>query len=261
MNKLKLAFKIIQTYSNWYDFFLDYAGLLSNRSHILYRLRNGMVYKTRQGTSDFAILNEITIFKEYFNPEFFELDEGSVVVDFGGQAGAFSTYVAYSYKCKILTFEPDRENFNLLKENIRLNKLNDYVKVFNLAVSNKSGKIKFFTSDHSNKGVHSSFYRGGNTETSVDAISLEDILRKTKIDQIDFLKMDIEGGEHELIKPQNENFFKKVKSMALEFHSQPHVTNKRPVTDLIQQLESWGFMCERLNGREDLGIIYAKRSG
>ncbi len=233
-------------------------GKISDK-YTIYKLFNGMVYKTRVGTSDLAILNETTIFKEYNIYDFNKLNKNSLVIDLGGHIGDFTIFTAYTKKSKVIVFEPEKENFLLLKDNIKLNSLEQKVQAVNKAVTNQNGYIDFYISDHNNTGVHSAHYQGPN-KTKVETIDIKTIPQTYNIDKIDFLKIDIEGGEHELFKLANQSFFNLVQYLVLEYHCQNHVKNKQSLNKLKKEITNLGFNIFEIKGLPELGIIYAQKS-
>jgi FkbM family methyltransferase len=256
-HKLGLAFNILKKYKNGYQFILEKAGFKSKGPTVIYKLRDGMEYKCRVGTSDFAILNEITIMKEY-DYYFPKLNENCLVIDFGGQAGSFACRVAFLKKCRVITFEPDNENFKLLEQNIALNKNKKMISAVKAAISQTSGMRTFYLSDHANKGVHS-FHYIGPIPVQVKCLDLQDVLKISDYHRIDLLKMDIEGEEHELIDTKNIKFFNKVSRMVLEYHCQSHVQNRQPLESLITKIKSLGFEIDKQVGTLELGLIYASK--
>jgi len=73
---------IIKNYKNWFLGFLDYFGFLRKNKKIIYKLKNGAKYFARAGTSDFGIINEIYVVKEY-NKLLRYIKENSIVIDMG----------------------------------------------------------------------------------------------------------------------------------------------------------------------------------
>lgn len=255
--KLLLGLKILTTYRNGYLFFAEKLRLLK-QSHVTYVTWRGMKYKCRVGTTDFAILNETTIFHEYDSThEFYKLNDHSVVVDLGGQAGDFSIYTAFHKGASVFAFEPDEENFELLQENIRINNLQTKVFAYKVAVGRENGTQTFYLSPHGNKGVHSMYYKGP-VPIEVPTIDLAAVAKLVGNEKINLLKIDIEGGEHEIIDPVFAGFYSKVEAIVMEYHCQEHVTNRQPVGQLVAKLEKLGFKVKR-QGTDEIGIIYATK--
>ena len=129
-NKILTFFKVVKKIKNFPTYFKDYLGFIKNK-YIFYKLRNGLIYKIRGGSTDRFIINEVWIHNSY-NPKGFEINEKDIVVDIGAQLGDFTLRAAHFAKQgKIYAFEPEENNYKLLLDNIALNK------VTNVALSYK----------------------------------------------------------------------------------------------------------------------------
>jgi FkbM family methyltransferase len=242
MKKFKTAVCVMKSLNNFHLYFQDYLGLL--RKPVIYSFRNGVKLKVRGGTTDRAIINEVWIHNSY-TPKGFELRERDVVLDIGGHIGIFSILAS---KCakegRVYVFEPFPENFNLLKENVELNNARN-VNVVNKAVSKNSGKNEFFVSSDNNRGENSLFSSAGG--------SIKDFVKKEKIEKIDFLKMDCEGAEYEILYGLSRSELEKIGKISLEYHN---IDKKRNGLELKKFLEKNGFKVRIDKGRRR-GMIYA----
>jgi len=83
-----------------------------------------------------------------------EVKKGDVVLDIGANIGYYTLIFAklVGQEGEVLAFEPDPNNFALLKKNIEINGYRN-VSLLQKAVSNRSGKIRLYLSD-SNPGAH-----------------------------------------------------------------------------------------------------------
>lgn len=121
-----------------------------------------------------------------------------VMIDVGAHRGTSAKYF-WDDDWKIFCFEPDPENRRHL---IARSKEKDNVYVSECAVGSRveSGK-PFYTSSESS-GI-SSFvnFSGSHKETSyLEVTTLEKIIEKESLEKIDFLKIDTEGYEFEVLK-------------------------------------------------------------
>jgi len=215
-----------------------------------------MKYKCRNDATDFTILNEIVISKDYFKHNYDNINDSSIVLDFGAQAGSFAIYTAYTTGATVFAFEPERENFQLLCENIALNGLEGRVIATNKAISRTDSPKTFYPSPHQNKGVHSFYYKGERTVT-VECIMLNQVLALTGDRKIDLLKIDTEGAEHEIVTLDQRRFFEKTQSIVLEYHCSPHVEKHQSLEDLVNTIKQLGFGVIA-EGDQENGIIYAR---
>jgi FkbM family methyltransferase len=132
---------------------------------------------------------------EYF------LGADNVMLDLGAWIGAVSLYAA-AIGSEVYAVEPDPVAFPELEKNVRQNP--DFIskiKCRNLAISGTNGKLTLYARDQ--YGVSSSSLlpriRDRLTDLQVDGMTLKAFIEKEKINKIDFIKMDIEGGEFELL--------------------------------------------------------------
>jgi FkbM family methyltransferase len=99
---------------------------------------------------------------------------------------------------RIYAIEPNRANGRLLEKNIQLNKVSaEYI---NCAISDYTGEGRFHGSTHSNLGALMPHAMTGGQGESVKVFSLPDFAATFKTGSPNFIKMDIEGGEVEVLK-------------------------------------------------------------
>lgn len=196
-------------------------------------------------------------FRHVYNPDGFEIGENDVVVDIGANVGVFTIFAATKTKNKVYAYEPYIRNFEVLKKNT---KGFSNVKCFSFAVSKKSGKEKLYLDgDYTvgilfNRNIHGKLKK----YVEVTTTSLEKIFEDNKLKKIDFLKMDCEGSEGDILKSTPINYLKKIKKISLEFHD--NVSSLKH-DGIIKLLKSAGFVT-KLNWQKGsfFGYIYRKRN-
>ncbi len=123
-----------------------------------------------------------------------KVKKGDIVLDIGANIGYYTLIFArlVGEKGRVYAFEPDPVNFALLKRNIEINGYKNIV-LIEKAVSDQSGKVQLFLCEE-NKGDHRIYNSGDNrTMINVESVSLDDYFDQKQ--QIDFIKMDIQGAE------------------------------------------------------------------
>lgn len=130
--------------------------------------------------------------------KYYKLKQGDIVVDAGAYSGFFTIYASKKVgkNGKVISFEPDPFNFHLLKRNVALNKLTN-VALINKGLYSKDATLSFYV-----QGIGSSFVipKGKDVINKAIAVSLDSELKRLGIEKVDFIKMDIEGGEIEAVK-------------------------------------------------------------
>ena len=124
-NKIKFFINVVRTYKNWITVLLDHLNFFPMYSVNIYKLRNGVKFKTRAQTSDLGVIHRIFFGKE--NEEFLDrLSKKPVITDIGAHIGAVSIYIAGKFpNTKIYGYEPFPENYAFPQENAKINVLNN----------------------------------------------------------------------------------------------------------------------------------------
>ncbi len=129
------------------------------------------------------------------------LKPGQTFIDVGGNKGDFSLLAAKitGNKGTVLTFEPEPENCHWFEKSARLNHY-DSIRLFELALSDTEGKAQLYLGEKS--GWHSLVSAQGTTSNStieVDKRTLDAILDENEVNQVDMIKIDVEGAEKEVL--------------------------------------------------------------
>lgn len=179
------------------------------------------------------------------------IKRANVIIDIGAHIGSFSCFMAYKFRdVQVYSYEPEKKNFNALQTNIKLNKLRN-IMAFNLAVGEKMGKRKFYI-QNDNLGAHS-LYVKSQEFVEVDCKSLKDIFDSNNIQKCDFLKMDCEGAEYEILYSTSQEYFDRIEYITLEYHD--WFLKDKHHKELIKLLQEKGFKVE------DVKVDYFKEQG
>lgn len=124
-----------------------------------------------------------------------KLEKQPYILDCGANIGLSIIYLKHIFPDAIIeAFEPDDTNFGLLQKNIASFGLQNDVLAHKVAIWKENTTLQF-TAD----ATMGSKIETGNTDAktvTVKAVRLKDYLDK----KIDFLKIDIEGAEYEVLK-------------------------------------------------------------
>lgn len=247
----KRPIQIILLVKNWMAFFSDYLGW-AKRKTVVYNLRNGVKFLVRTGSKDKSMILEIWADKCY-TPPGFEIQEHDLIVDIGSNIGAFSIFASgYAKKGTVYSIEPVTENFELLERNSKLNKITNIV-LIRKAITESSGERQIFV-QLGDTTMHS-FYnpKGESKKTTVNTLSLNNFMELYKIEKIDFLKMDCEGSEYEILFGTPEKTLRKIKKISMESHP---LDEKRNLDSMEKYLEQKGF---KVSSNRKIGILYASK--
>ncbi len=253
------SFLIPVTYiKNWWVFYLDYFGFLDKGSNI-YRLRSGIFLNTTVHKVDSIIINEVWGNNEYTPPNF-GIRENDIVVDIGAHKGYFSVFASFkAKKGKVFAFEPMEDNYNILKKNIKVNKCINVIP-FQLGISGTKGIKKLYISPDSSSGISliKDWFKDDKrkiTSFYIKCITLHDIFSLCRIKKIDFLKIDCEGAEHEILLNTPIESLAKINKISMEFHQ----IGRLRVSILKNLLKQNGFIVKVINPENTIGMLYARR--
>lgn len=128
------------------------------------------------------------------------LKQGDVVFDLGANCGFFTSKAA-QIASKVISIDGSPESYSCLVENCK-----DYenVQTLNASVLSRDSEPSWLWSK---KGNPLRF-------------TLEEVMDIYKIDKIDFIKCDIEGGEYDLFKSLSPETLSKIDRIAIETHDE-----------------------------------------
>jgi len=201
-------------------------------------------FTVRVNTSDILVIWEIWKAKIYDDVRL-PIQASDVVVDIGAHIGGFSVHAArLAYSGKVYAYEASSRNYALLEINRQMNKAENLY-IHNNAVSHQSGAMKFFMPSD-NGALGSLMQEVDSTMETVQATTLTDIVNDYNIEQIDYLKMDVEGAEYDILLNCPSETLSKIQRIVMEYHE--FEGDQRNHRDLVKLLQSNGFHVEVEDG-------------
>lgn len=121
-----------------------------------------------------------------------------ICIEVGANTGYYTMLLAKgSYK--VYSFEPTYVNFNRLLNNIKLNSSIKNVYPYNLGLSSKNEKRNIFISEDC-CGNNSYVIKTNTVSSEITTLTgIDCFLNSNDIDEIDFMKIDVEGFENSVI--------------------------------------------------------------
>ena len=183
-----------------------------------------------------------------------EIRTGMTAVDVGAHHGYYtlllSKYVGPTGR--VISFEPLPTNFAVLKKNVEANDLK-HVTVFPLAIFSRCGDLTISVPDDSNSGKASAMEVVGTERVQVQSTTLDLALSDLNI-QPDFVKIDVEGCEFDVLTGAQETIRLCRPKMLIELHHFDGNLAAHPVPDL---LASMGYDVEWIERSELTSHVFA----
>lgn len=141
----------------------------------------------------------------------YNLNENSVVLDLGGYKGEFASDIYNKYSSTIYVFEPILSFYEIIKNKFSNN---SKVHVFPFGLGNKNEQMKISLTDNS-----SSVYINSNQFELIQIKSIIDFMKENNIVSVDLIKINIEGGEYDILETLIENNLINIfKNIQVQFH-------------------------------------------
>lgn len=176
------------------------------------------------------------------------------ILEIGANQGYYAIFEALNTPpdAKIYAFEPHPENVRTLKLNTALNKCPDkFPEIFQGAVSDRNGTADLQVHELSNWHSLSRVNLEGGWQSSikVPTISLDEFCRTRGISAVDFVRMDVEGHEAEIVEGGRDILQKSPTCVLfIEIHTGLLREAGHQPEKLLQTLESLGFKTLALCG-------------
>lgn len=189
----------------------------------------------RKNPFDYATFEEVLLREEY------KIDlnyKPSTIIDAGGNIGLTSVFFSNIYPdSQIISIEPDRENYTILKANTKNYKNittkncglwshETYLNVIDNGLGNNSFTVEE-TIDNQPGSIH--------------AVSVQSIMKENNWKQIDLLKIDIEGSEKIIFENNYNNWLPHIKTIIIELHDRMQPGASRSV---FKAISNYNFSCE-----------------
>ena len=178
-------------------------------------------------------------YNEFFVDKIYDelnLKNLNICFDIGSNVGLFTKYLKLNDCNKIFCFEPNKTAFNSLQKNL---KNENEVELFNLAVSYNNDALRLYIDD--NNSLISSAHDIKNNYYDVETITLKDIFDRNKIQKVDFIKIDIEGMEFDLIENLEDSIFQKIDKFLIEYHDFYFTDGSQKLEKLKNKLNFMGY--------------------
>jgi FkbM family methyltransferase len=173
------------------------------------------------------------------------------IVDLGANVGFSLLYYLHKYPlCQILAFEPHPRHFAQIERNLALNGARQRIELHAAAAGARSRSMRL-----TDRSSSSSLTESDRPDSfSVEVVDLFPMIEQRRID---LMKIDIEGGEYEILAdPRFDRL--DLGAIVMEWHSRGGgVADKRWCEERLGGL---GFVIDEIFSEESHGMFWARRS-
>jgi FkbM family methyltransferase len=164
--------------------------------------------------------------------------DDQVIIDCGANIGAFTIYAAAQAQlARIFAVEPFPSTFEDLRENVKLNGLEERVRCIQIALTTGDISVNMYAEAPSQ--ARQVIRASGADTVAVPGTDLQSLLGRIDAGVVDLLKMDIEGSEHTVLLQGEPGVLAGIRRISLEYHQNGL---KKPLFD---HLKSAGFILRR----------------
>ena len=170
---------------------------------------------------NFSFWNRVA--RNAYEPHIFEvfdrfLDKEHSFIDIGSWIGPMVLYGCQRAR-KCYAVEPDPVAFAILTSNVALNpELQERIVLFNGAIWNQTGTMRFGTSSTFGDSMSSGHFTDSFNTLAVPSMTFEDFVARHRIADLGFIKMDIEAGETVVLPTMKEFIAERAPTMFISLH-------------------------------------------
>ena len=232
-------------------------GVVLERQNLRFRYTNMNQFK--QNINDFyhPVFVNYREFFVYDRYKDFNLEGCENVIDAGASVGLFTQYMLNKGAKQVASVECDDRSIVALFSNFIGN---PKIKIIGMALSDTDGEKELYWKEDNplvnSLDINNSEFSTQDNPNSktVKTTTLETLISNLNWDQIDLLKIDIEGSEWDVINTTPDDTFQSIDKILLEYH-----WSKGRLQSIISRLQSLGFkhMFESgYNGSEENGTVF-----
>ena len=172
------------------------------KDNVIFELETGIrlyCIQNDKGLIPYAILNFGEYEEKLWQKTAKLIENPKIILDIGGNIGYFSLFFANIFKeAKIYCFEPIPRSYEYIVKNLSLNKtLSKNILPFNIGLTNKKEqKEMYFNPEGSGSSSLQNLLEASCTyKIFCEFSTLDKFVEENSIDNIDFIKCDVEGAE------------------------------------------------------------------
>lgn len=171
-----------------------------------------------------------------------ELKKATVILDIGANIGTTSLYFAsLNPSAKIIGFEPHPDNYARALENFRLNQFKN-IQLKNIGLGSQKTELKLYEVNTHNPGMNRILAHATDLPYKLVKVEkLDTVVEQENLLQIDFIKLDVEGYEYEVLRGGQAAISRFKPVLFIELDDQNLKEQGSSAKELLQFLTSLGY--------------------
>ena len=179
----------------------------------------------------------------------------------GGNIGAIAMYMAKKVgpSGHVYVYEPDPDNFKILRENIRVNGVAEWVTPVEVGLWDEETTLSFTsTGDYTSSFVETDYVQnkvGSGLQVEIPVTTIDKEVNRLGISELDLVKMDIEGSEPNALRGGRDTLRRLKPRLIVESHT---VAGRCNAQDIVDELETAGYQVKRYPRPQGQELCYAR---
>lgn len=188
---------------------------------------------------------------------------GDVIIDAGANIGVASLVMAAQFDCPVFAMEPVPENAEILDRNLVANR-EARVRILRTGLAGGDRNDRLWQDPAQSVSAHFSDIAtlarpAGLRPIEAEFVSLRTVLTRHVTGDVLLLKMDIEGGEYEVIESLDPTTAGRVRAISLEVHDRGFGRNVRTISARLRALGYAVSVRPHIGNRRNLHYLLARR--
>lgn len=169
---------------------------------------------------------------------------GETVIEIGGFHGSHTINLsnAVGPSGRVIVFEPHPDHASLIRDRVEENSISNVV-VEEKAASDSNGEIQLWMDEDDSSTSSIAVSHENGTYHDVESVAIGDYISELPSGKVDLCKIDIEGGEYELI--MNSTLLSHTNTLICELH--PQFIGREKAVELFTKLQNAGIVSD-ING-------------
>lgn len=184
--------------------------------------------------------------------------DAELILDVGGNIGQTAMLMATNFSnAKVISFEPFPNTLNRFKNNLSLNSNITNVSIHGVGLGAENKLLKMVVECPTNSGGNRLTGSAETDEyvTEVDVVTLDGFVNDLKSTKIDFVKIDVEGFEYEVLKGASDVLKKFMPRLFIEIDHCHLERSNAKAADIFQFLKSHSYKVFNSDTLEELDNV------